>query len=76
MSTAATSVSYNLPAGVAELACELTDSSVNYGARVANNSWGAIATAIRFFPGGNRIGVGLAVFDRLEETSVFPLVYE
>ncbi len=37
-------------------------------------TWGAIATAIRSFPGGNRIGVGLAVFDRLEETSVFPLV--
>ena len=37
-------------------------------------TWGAIATATRFFPGGNRIGVGLAVFDRLEETSVFPLV--
>jgi hypothetical protein len=36
-------------------------------------NWGAIATATRFFPDGNRIGFGLAVFDRLGETSVFPL---
>jgi hypothetical protein len=37
-------------------------------------TWGAIASATRFFPGGNRLGVGLAVFDRLDETSVFPLL--
>lgn len=37
-------------------------------------TWGAIATATRFFPDGNRLGFGLAVFDRLEETSVFPLL--
>jgi hypothetical protein len=43
MATAATSVSYSLPNSVAELACELTDSNQNYGARVANNSWGAQA---------------------------------
>lgn len=41
MSTTATGVSYSLPNGVAELACELTDSNQNFGARVANNSWGA-----------------------------------
>jgi len=36
-------------------------------------TWGAIATVIRFFPGGNRLGFGLAAFDRLDETSVFPI---
>jgi Subtilase family/Thrombospondin type 3 repeat len=41
MSTTATAVSYNLPGAVAELACELTDSNQNFGARVANNSWGS-----------------------------------
>lgn len=41
MSTTATDVSYSLPNGVAELACELTDANQNFGARVANNSWGA-----------------------------------
>lgn len=43
MSTTATGVSYSLPSGVPELACELTDSNQNFGARVANNSWGAQA---------------------------------
>ncbi len=40
LSTAATAVSYNGPANVAELACELTDSNQNFNARVANYSWG------------------------------------
>jgi len=42
MSTAATSVSYNAPSGVPEQACELTDSNQNFGARAANNSYGAL----------------------------------
>jgi len=37
-------------------------------------TWGAVVTATRFFPNGNRIGFGLGVFDRLEETGVFPLI--
>jgi hypothetical protein len=37
-------------------------------------TWGAIVSATRFFANGNRIGVGLAAFDRLNETSVFPLL--
>lgn len=37
-------------------------------------TWGAIATATRFRADGNRLGFGLAVFDGLEETSVFPLL--
>lgn len=37
-------------------------------------TWGAIATATRYFADGNQLGVGVAVFSRLEETSVFPLL--
>jgi len=37
-------------------------------------TWGAIATATRFFPGGNRLGFGLGVFDRPGETRAFPLI--
>ncbi len=37
-------------------------------------TWGAIATAMRFYPDGNRLGFGFAVFDRLQETSAFPLI--
>jgi hypothetical protein len=40
MSTAATNVSYSLPVSVAETVCELADSNANFGARLANNSWG------------------------------------
>jgi hypothetical protein len=36
--------------------------------------WGAIVSATRRDGDGNRIGFGLGVFDRLEETSVFPLL--
>ena len=37
-------------------------------------SWGAIASAVRFFPGGDRIGVGLGIFERPGETRAFPLL--
>ena len=37
-------------------------------------TWGAVATATRFFPGGNRLGFGLGVFDRPGETRAFPLL--
>jgi hypothetical protein len=37
-------------------------------------NWGAIASATKLFADGNRLGFGLAVFDRLDETSVFPLL--
>lgn len=37
-------------------------------------TWGAIATATWRFGDGNRLGFGLGVFDRLEETSIFPLL--
>lgn len=34
--------------------------------------WGALFTAAKRFEGGNVLGLGIAAFDRLEETSVFP----
>ena len=37
-------------------------------------TWGAIVSATRFFADGNRLGFGLGLFDRLDETSVFPLL--
>jgi hypothetical protein len=37
-------------------------------------TWGAIVSATRQFADGNRLGFGLGVFDRLEQTSFFPLV--
>jgi hypothetical protein len=37
-------------------------------------TWGAIATATRSFADGNRIGFGLAAFDRIGETRAFPLL--
>jgi hypothetical protein len=37
-------------------------------------TWGAIVSATRFQSDGNRIGFGLGLFDRLEQTSVFPLL--
>lgn len=40
MAPAAAIISYNWPDSVSEIACELTDSFLNFGARVANNSWG------------------------------------
>jgi len=37
-------------------------------------TWGAFVTATQFFADGNLLGFGLGVFDRLEQTSVFPLL--
>lgn len=37
-------------------------------------SWGGIVSATRFFDRGNRLGVGLGVFQRLEKTSAYPLL--
>ncbi len=37
-------------------------------------SWGGVLSATRFFDGGNRLGLGVGVFQRLEKTSVFPLL--
>jgi hypothetical protein len=34
--------------------------------------WGATMSAVKVFANGNQLGLGLAAFDRLEETSVFP----
>jgi hypothetical protein len=35
-------------------------------------AWGATMTAVKVFADGNQLGLGLAAFDRIEETSVFP----
>jgi hypothetical protein len=37
-------------------------------------NWGAVFSATKFHVDGNRIGFGLAVFERIDETSVFPLL--
>lgn len=34
--------------------------------------WGATMTAVKVYANGNQLGLGVAAFDRLEETSVFP----
>ena len=36
--------------------------------------WGAIVSATKRFADGNRLGLGVGVFDRLEKTSVFPFL--
>jgi hypothetical protein len=36
--------------------------------------WGATFSAVRLYPGGNRIGLGLAAFDRIEDTSLVPFL--
>lgn len=36
--------------------------------------WGATFSAIRLFPDGNRIGLDLAAFNRIEETSIVPFL--
>jgi hypothetical protein len=38
-------------------------------------NWGGIVSASRIFPDGNRLGFGLGVFQRIEKTSVFPLIF-
>ncbi len=35
-------------------------------------AWGATMTAVKVFADGNQLGLGVAAFDRIEETSVFP----
>ncbi len=37
-------------------------------------SWGGIVSVTRFFERGNRLGLGLGVFERIEKTSVYPLL--
>jgi hypothetical protein len=37
-------------------------------------AWGAVLTALRTDRDGNRIGFGIAAFDAIEETRVFPVV--
>ena len=37
-------------------------------------TWGATLSGSRMFANGNMLGLGIAVFDRLEETLVFPFV--
>ena len=37
-------------------------------------SWGATFSATRRFPDGNLLGLGIGVFDRIEETSVLPFI--
>lgn len=37
-------------------------------------TWGAIASATKVYADGDRLGFGLGVFDRIDETDVFPLV--
>lgn len=37
-------------------------------------SWGGIVSATKRFDNGNRLGFGMGVFDRIEETSVFPFL--
>jgi hypothetical protein len=37
-------------------------------------TWGAALSAVRVDPAGNRIGLGVAVFDEIEDTKVFPVI--
>jgi hypothetical protein len=37
-------------------------------------NWGGFLSATRFFADGNRLGLGVGVFQRIEKTSVFPLL--
>jgi hypothetical protein len=37
-------------------------------------TWGGIVSATKRFDNGNRLGFGMGVFDRIEETSVFPFL--
>ncbi len=49
-----------------------------FGEKSASNSesrvWGAMVSGVKQFGGGNRLGVGLGVYDQIEKTSVFPVV--
>jgi len=45
------------------------------GAKVDESlTWGAVFSATKFYADGNRIGFGLAAFDRIDKTSAFPLL--
>jgi hypothetical protein len=37
-------------------------------------AWGAIVSATKRFADGNRLGLGVGVYDRIEDTSVFPFL--
>jgi hypothetical protein len=37
-------------------------------------AWGAILSATRRFADGNRLGIGVGVYDRIEDTSAFPFL--
>ena len=37
-------------------------------------AWGGLVSATKQFSGGNRLGLGVGVFDRIEKTSVFPFL--
>ena len=37
-------------------------------------SWGALVSATKRFEDGNRLGLGVGAFDRIEKTSVFPFL--
>lgn len=49
-----------------------------FGEKSASNSesrvWGAMVSGVKQCGGGNRLGVGLGVYDQIEKTSVFPVV--
>jgi len=45
------------------------------GARSSDSLvWGGVFSAVKSFPGGNRLGFGVAAFDHIEERSAFPIV--
>ena len=48
-----------------------------FGEKSASNSessvWGAMVSGVKQFGGGNRLGVGLWVYDQIEKSSVFPV---
>jgi hypothetical protein len=37
-------------------------------------SWGAILSATKLYEGGNRLGLGVGVYDRIDDTSAFPFI--
>ena len=39
-----------------------------------SSSWGAIMSATKLFAGGNRLGLGVGVYDRIEKTVAFPFL--
>jgi hypothetical protein len=57
--------------GVAPSVDWFKENGVNTGDSL---TWGAIVSGSRRLEGGNRLGVGVGVFDRIEKTSVFPFL--